>query len=1373
MANKYWVGGAGTWNTTLTTNWRTTSGGSTVAAVPTAADSVIFDANSGGTFAVTMTGALACLDITVSTGGVVTFNTGTTPTLSVASNMAIDGGTVWNSTGTITFTATTAKTISTNGAVINAPITFNGTGGSWQLATSLTCSSTTTLTAGTLNLNGFTLTTGNFASASAVARTIAFGTGNIVCNGSGASLWNTSTVTNLTVTGTPTVNINNNSATASTVAPGACTEAQSFNFNFTTGTYALTFLATAAHTARSVDFTGYNGTWAATSTATIYGSLTFPTSAASASFATTISASAMTFGGTSGSKTINCNSRTINFPIIFNGVGSSWQYTSNMLVNGTITLTNGTIDVNSQTNGLFGISGIIMITGTVTLLNCPSSFTLTHTSGTLNIGSAGTGACTLGAYTFTAGALTLNANLTLSSTGLTWTAGTLTLNSYTLYSSAFVANGATIRAIAFGTGNITITSSGTCWNQTTIGTFTFTGTSNVNFTYASTASMTVIPGIATEAQSLNFNFAPSAAASYSLTFLGTASNAARNVTFSSDFTGTWNATSTCTIYGNLYLGSSMTLTSSASAMTLGGVTSLSKTITSNNKTIPFPITFSGTGSTWVLQDAMTVGTLLTTTLTSGVLNLNDFVLTTGIFSSSGAVARTIAFGSAGNNKISCTYNGGAAASTTTVFTTATATLLTVTGTYPLIQVISDTATTLTYVVASGPSSLGAEANAFSFYFQGSFNLTFLGTAGYVCKDIDFGYNGSLSGTWNATSTGTIYGNVILGPNMALTTSASAMTLGATSGTKTFKSNGKSIPFPITLSGAGSTLQLTDTFSLATVTTAFTHTAGTLDLNAVTCTVGTYATGVGTKSLVFNGGYLYISGSGATAFNNANPLNYTVGPGGGYGYLAMSSATAKTFVGGGSNYDCYFINSGAGALTISGASTYTYLGLGYTVLVTGSNSFKQIGVYGTTRVLTLTAGTTQTITVNGGWAVAGSAGDLTTINSATAGTVANIARNYAVNDANYGGSTDYVSLKDINFTPSSTDGSGSLPNIWWAGSHSTNLGNNFGITFTDWSGLATTSIKTYYIANTSTTSWTTPADWNPANNIVHLIGGGGGGSGSRWTSTTNRAGGGGGGGYTKITNYSSVAGTPTSITIGTAGTAGAAGGSGGAGGTTIFGAYNAGGGSPGTIGATNSTGGTGGVGTTYTGGAGGTGTYSATLAAGSGGGGGGGAAGPLGNGGAGGASFATTTTASVSGGGGGGNGGGSAGTAGAAAVSGKGGNNNAGTGGGATNGAAGTNGGGGASNVSTGAGAVGGFGIDILNTWGGGGGTGGPAQLAATNSLTTAYGAGGAGGGVTTAATVAAQLAGGNGGGGLIVVQYYPLILSPGTPGVGSGFFAFF
>lgn len=47
MANRYWVGGTGTWNSTNTTNWSTTSGGAGGASAPTGSDMVYFDANSG------------------------------------------------------------------------------------------------------------------------------------------------------------------------------------------------------------------------------------------------------------------------------------------------------------------------------------------------------------------------------------------------------------------------------------------------------------------------------------------------------------------------------------------------------------------------------------------------------------------------------------------------------------------------------------------------------------------------------------------------------------------------------------------------------------------------------------------------------------------------------------------------------------------------------------------------------------------------------------------------------------------------------------------------------------------------------------------------------------------------------------------------------------------------------------------------------------------------------------------------------------------------------------------------------------------------------------------------------------------------------
>ena len=47
MANRYWVGGTATWNATAGTKWALTTGGAGGQAVPTSADTVFFDANSG------------------------------------------------------------------------------------------------------------------------------------------------------------------------------------------------------------------------------------------------------------------------------------------------------------------------------------------------------------------------------------------------------------------------------------------------------------------------------------------------------------------------------------------------------------------------------------------------------------------------------------------------------------------------------------------------------------------------------------------------------------------------------------------------------------------------------------------------------------------------------------------------------------------------------------------------------------------------------------------------------------------------------------------------------------------------------------------------------------------------------------------------------------------------------------------------------------------------------------------------------------------------------------------------------------------------------------------------------------------------------
>lgn len=48
MANRFWVGGTGTWDASDTTHWAATSGGAGGQSVPGSSDSAVFDASSGG-----------------------------------------------------------------------------------------------------------------------------------------------------------------------------------------------------------------------------------------------------------------------------------------------------------------------------------------------------------------------------------------------------------------------------------------------------------------------------------------------------------------------------------------------------------------------------------------------------------------------------------------------------------------------------------------------------------------------------------------------------------------------------------------------------------------------------------------------------------------------------------------------------------------------------------------------------------------------------------------------------------------------------------------------------------------------------------------------------------------------------------------------------------------------------------------------------------------------------------------------------------------------------------------------------------------------------------------------------------------------------
>ena len=313
------------------------------------------------------------------------------------------------SAGVITFAATSGiKTITSAGVTFDRPFTFNGVGGTWQLQDALTSGSARTgiLTNGTLDLNNLTFTTGFFTSANSNIRTIAFGTGNITIIGSGTTVWSNSTATNFTYTGTPTVNVTySGSVGTRTISSGQTsasgTETNSLNFNISAGTDIILFTATAR--VKNVNFTGFAGTLSESSALFCYGNLTYSTGM-------TVSAATNPtyFAGTSGTQLITTNGKTLDFPLIFSGIGGTFAFQDALTQGSTkaFTITNGTVQLKASvtsTVGALATSGTNQKFLQSTLAGTQA--TLSQASGTVSVGYLtikdinATGGATFNAYT--------------------------------------------------------------------------------------------------------------------------------------------------------------------------------------------------------------------------------------------------------------------------------------------------------------------------------------------------------------------------------------------------------------------------------------------------------------------------------------------------------------------------------------------------------------------------------------------------------------------------------------------------------------------------------------------------------------------------------------------------------------------------------------------------------------------------------------------------------------------------------------------------------------------------------------------------------------------------------------------------------------
>lgn len=324
MADRYWVGGSGSWNDTSTANWSATTGGASGASAPTTADNVFFDANSGS-------------------GVVDVYATAR------AQNITIN-------------TTTLALTLQDNVTP--------------QIETR-----TTSFIAGTINLNNFALTLGLLRADNNNARAINFGTGKIVIKGTSGTVFSLVFGALLTLTGSKRVELDQATGVGTRTVFGTYI-AQGGTADNTPNIYVLNgtdivSISSAAAGYNTLDFTGFSGTLAGTGSAkTVFADFILSSTMTASSFA-----SGFIFAGAAGPYILDPKGITIGGTMTFNGVGGTWSLASNLVLSGAMTLTNGTLNAGTKnvSVGTFALGA-----GTKTLTLGSGAWTVTGANWNAN-----------------------------------------------------------------------------------------------------------------------------------------------------------------------------------------------------------------------------------------------------------------------------------------------------------------------------------------------------------------------------------------------------------------------------------------------------------------------------------------------------------------------------------------------------------------------------------------------------------------------------------------------------------------------------------------------------------------------------------------------------------------------------------------------------------------------------------------------------------------------------------------------------------------------------------------------------------------------------------------------------------------------------
>ena len=549
LAGRYAVA-TGNWSSTST--WSTTHGGASGASVPTSSDTVYIDNGYtvtvdvasvcqslqlggttsgygngvlafGGSFALTISGAvtignsaagttgsitmasgtLACTGITVNNGGTWTYGTGTvqltadntlpTSWITTFYNLAVSGGTTTTNNGNITVNNTLSGTGGlTQGT--NATLNLGGTSGITTLTATasgntvnytgatqtvhsnnyynltLSGSGTATLQTGTTAVGGNLTLSGTVSATTVAALTI---TGNLII---GNSTTFTAAAYALTVSGTITVG----GGTSGTLAISSATGTKTFTGAVTINSGASMTENAAATLVFGSDVT-ISGTLTESGAATvgIAGNLTDNGTYTASTGVHTFSGASKTLSGTS---SISIPSAT--FTGAYTNSGTLVVSTA-LTVTGVTLTNNGTITASSALSGtggltqgtnatlnLGGTSGITTLTATASgnTVNYTGAAQTVHSNNYYSLTLSGSGAKTL-----QAGTTAVGGNLTLSGTVSATTVAALTITGNLIIGNSTTFTAAAYALTVSGTTTVGGGTSGTLIISSSTGAKLFTG----------------------------------------------------------------------------------------------------------------------------------------------------------------------------------------------------------------------------------------------------------------------------------------------------------------------------------------------------------------------------------------------------------------------------------------------------------------------------------------------------------------------------------------------------------------------------------------------------------------------------------------------------------------------------------------------------------------------------------------------------------------------------------------------------------------------------------------------------------------------------------------------------------------------------------